>query len=227
MKILCETFNVNRSSYRYWQRRDESPSAEQLILQEKVRHAHELSGGSAGARTISSIISNDESDITLTRYRSRNLMKKLGLVRCQLPQHAYKKATKENVAIPNILKRQFDVTQPNKVWCGDVTYIWTGHCWSYLAVVIDLFSRKPLGWALSNSPDSELTAKALTMAYELRGRPEGVMFHSDSNNVLARFHHTLTKKVGSCLKDGTNNVLSFLTHTAIDLMCPSLDLSIA
>jgi transposase-like protein len=48
-----------------------------------------------------------------------------------------------------------------------------------------------------------------------------------SNNVLARFLHALSKKVGSCLKDGTNNVLSFLTHIAIDLMCPSLDLSIA
>lgn len=58
-------------------------------------------------------------------------------------------------------------------------YVWAGTCWAYLAVVLDLFSRKPIGWALSLSPDSDLTSKALTMAYESRGRPKKVMFHSD------------------------------------------------
>jgi putative transposase len=61
---------------------------------------------------------------------------------------------------------------------GAVTYIWTGQRWSYLAVVIDLFARKPIGWALSTSPNSSLTKQALNMAYELRGRPKGIMFHS-------------------------------------------------
>ena len=188
MKILCTAFGVHRSSFKYWQMRDKLPSTEQLLLERKVRDAHAQSGGSAGARTISCIITNDDSDITLTRYRASNFMKRLGLVSCQLPQHSYKKATKEHVAIPNLLNRQFDVTAPNKVWCGDVTYIWTGNRWAYLAVVIDLYSRKPIGWALANSPDSELTMKALTMAYELRGRPKGVMFHSDQGS-----HYTSRK----------------------------------
>ncbi|GGB53166.1 hypothetical protein GCM10011502_27950 [Oceanisphaera marina] len=65
------------------------------------------------------------------------------------------------------------------MWCGDVTYIWTGNRWAYLAVVMDLFARKSIGWAMSWSPDSQLTTKALTMTFEVRGRPEGVMFHSD------------------------------------------------
>lgn len=188
MKTLCTAFGVHRSSFKYWKIRDKLPLTEQLLLEEKVRDAHEKSGGSAGARTISSIITNDDSDMTLTRYRSSKLMKRLGLVSCQLPRHSYKKATQEHVAIPNLLNRQFDVTAPNKVWCGDVTYIWTGSRWAYLAVVIDLYSRKPIGWALSNSPDSELTMKALTMAYELRGRPKGVMFHSDQGS-----HYTSRK----------------------------------
>ncbi|WP_194091422.1 IS3 family transposase, partial [Vibrio hibernica] len=188
VSILCTAFGIHRSSFKYWQRRDKLPSTERLLLEEKVRDAHEQSGGSAGARTISCIITNDDSDITLTRYRATNLMKKLGLVSCQLPQHSYKKATKEHINIPNSLNRQFDVTAPNKVWCGDVTYIWTGGRWAYLAVVIDLYSRKPIGWALSNSPDSELTMKALTMAYELRGRPKDVMFHSDQGS-----HYTSRK----------------------------------
>ena len=115
-------------------------------------------------------------------------MKKLGLVSSQPPNHKYKKAKKEHVSIPNLLNRQFDVIEPNQYWCGDVTYIWTGNRWSYLAVVMDLYARKPIGWAISLSPDSELTAKALTMAFETRGKPTGVMFHSDQGS-----HYTSRK----------------------------------
>ncbi len=106
-------------------------------------------------------------------------MKELGLVSCQIPRHRYKKASREHVEIPNRLSRQFAVTEPNKVWCGDVTFIWVGRRWAYLAVVMDLFSRKPVGWAMSFSPDTTLTGKALAMAFESRGRPRNMMFHSD------------------------------------------------
>lgn len=78
-----------------------------------------------------------------------------------------------------ILDRQFTVSKPNQIWCGDVTYIWIGTRWAYLAIVLDLFARRPIGWALSLSPDSELTRRALTMAFEAIGKPKGVMFHSD------------------------------------------------
>ena len=110
------------------------------------------------------------------------LMKELGLVSCQQPTHRYKRGGHEHVAIPNHLERQFAVTEPNQVWCGDVTYIWTGKRWAYLAVVLDLFARKPVGWAMSFSPDSRLTMKALEMAWETRGKPAGVMFHSDQGS---------------------------------------------
>jgi putative transposase len=93
-------------------------------------------------------------------------MKDLGLVSCQLPKHAYKKAARPHAAIPNTLNRQFDVITPNQVWCGDVIFIWTGQRWSYLAVVMDLFASKPVGWVLSTSPDSKLspTKEAITPA---------------------------------------------------------------
>ena len=81
-----------------------------------------------------------------------------------------------------------------QVWCGDVTYIWTGKRWAYLAVVLDLFARKPVGWAMSFSPDSRLTMKALEMAWETRGKPVGVMFHSDSNNAdVSLYHHLVCR----------------------------------
>ncbi len=69
-----------------------------------------------------------------------------------------------------------------------MTYVWVGYRWAYLAVVLDLFSRKPVGWALSLSPDSELTCKALKMAFELRGKPENVICHSDQGS-----HYTSLK----------------------------------
>lgn len=177
VKRLCEVFGVHRSSYRYWANRDKSLLSVRVLVRAEVRRAYELSNGSAGARTIADIVT--ARGIPLSRYRASKFMKELDLVSYQRPKHTYKKTQQEHVHIPNRLNRQFAVTEPNQVWCGDVTYIWTGQRWSYLAVVIDLFARKVIGWAMSNSPDSTLTGKALTMAYESRGKPSGVMFHSD------------------------------------------------
>ncbi len=107
------------------------------------------------------------------RWLAGRLMKELGLVSCQQPTHRYKRGGHEHVAIPNYLERQFAVTEPNQVWCGDVTYIWTGKRWAYLAVVLDLFARKPVGCAMSFSPDSRLTMKALEMAWKPVVSPAG------------------------------------------------------
>ncbi|SEG74678.1 putative transposase, partial [Halopseudomonas aestusnigri] len=108
-----------------------------------------------------------------------------GLISKQPGTHAYKKSTVERPDIPNILDRQFTVEAPNTVWCGDITYIWAQGKWHYLAAVLDLFSRRVVGWAMSAKPDADLVVKALDRAYEMRGRPSGVLFHSDSKNVLA------------------------------------------
>ena len=115
-------------------------------------------------------------------------MKKLNLVSCQQPKHSYKKANNEHLQVPNKLERQFAVTEPNQVWVGDVTYIWIGTRWAYLAVVMDLFARKPIGWAMSLSPDTQLTGKALSMAVELREHPKNILFHSDQGS-----HYTSIK----------------------------------
>ncbi len=179
-------FGVHRSSYRYWCKAPTSPNPDELKLRALIHEAHTASNGSAGARTIAAIVTN--AGISLSRYRATKFMKQLGLVSCQLPKHRYNLKRQEHIEIPNHLDRQFAVTAPNQVWVGDVTYIWAGNRWAYLAVVIDLFARKPIGWAMSLSPDSELTSKALKMAYEHRGRPRGVMFHSDQGS-----HYTSRK----------------------------------
>ncbi len=175
--LLCSIFNVHRSSFRHWASRSNEVKPEEVHLQSQVIAAHRLSGGSAGARTIATMVSREGEK--LSRYRAGKAMKKAGLESCQPPKQNYKPAQKEHIEIENHLKREFSPVQPNQVWCGDVTYLWTGDRWSYLATVLDLYGRKIVGYAISDSPDSELTKKALSHAFESRGRPREVMFHSD------------------------------------------------
>jgi len=94
-------------------------------------------------------------------------------------KHRYRQLEHESHIASNLLKRAFNVAEPNQVWCGDVTYIWSGKEWLYLALVIDLYARRIIGWACSRHPDTQLTAQALKLAYEARGQPKNVMFHSD------------------------------------------------
>lgn len=90
------------------------------------------------------------------RFKVRRLMRELELVSKQPGSLAYKKATVERPDIPNVLNREFDVEAPNQVWCGDITYIWAQGKWHYLAVVMDLYARRVVGWALSAKPDADL-----------------------------------------------------------------------
>ncbi|EPM7354724.1 TPA: IS3 family transposase [Escherichia coli] len=177
---LCHMFGVHRSSYKYWKNRPEKPDGRRAVLRSQVLELHGISHGSAGARSIATMAT--QRGYQMGRWLAGRLMKELGLVSCQQPTHRYKRGGHEHVAIPNHLERQFAVTEPNQVWCGDVTYIWTGKRWAYLPVVLDLFARKPVGWAMSFSPDSRLTMKALEMAWETRGKPVGVMFPSDQGS---------------------------------------------
>ncbi len=106
-------------------------------------------------------------------------MSELGLNSKQPGSHAYKPARNERPDTPNILSRKFNRDSANQVWCGDITYIWAGNRWTYLAVVLDLYARRVVGWAISDRPDTNLTIKALDHAYEQRGRPANLLFHSD------------------------------------------------
>ena len=115
---------------------------------------------------------------------------------CQLKTHKYKQADQEHKTHDNILDRNFSPKAPNQVWTGDVTYVRIKGGWCYLAVVLDLFARRVVGFSVSDSPNSTLTAKALQMAYQTRLKPNGVLFHSDQGT-----HYTSQKfaeSVASC-----------------------------
>ena len=174
---LCELFGVARSSH-YLAKKPKMPSLKQINLTLWVKQAFDQSKGSAGARTLSAIVSQQH-NVKLTRYKASKIMAQQGLVSRQLIRHRYSKADKEHAIHDNLLKRAFSPTAPNQVWTGDVTYIRTQAGFCYLAVVIDLFSRNIVGFAMSDSPDSKLTIQALKMAYTVRLEPSNVLFHSD------------------------------------------------
>ena len=156
---------------------------ERLQQRSEVRRLFKESRSSAGSRTLMSSLRDLGHQIG--RFKVRSLMKEAGLVSKQPGSHAYKAAPYERPDIPNLLAREFAVAQPNHAWCGDITYVWAGGRWHYLAVVLDLCTRRVIGWALSDKPDADLVVKALDMAYQQRGCPRGVLFHSDQGSQYA------------------------------------------
>ncbi|WP_407646971.1 IS3 family transposase [Erwinia tracheiphila] len=183
--VVCNVFGVHRSSYKYW-RQPEKPDSARVTRLSLIRESCRGSNGFAGARNIAAMVTTK--GVKLSRWRATTLMKERHLISCQQPGHQYKKASREHVELPNYLERQFAVTEPNQVWWGDVTFIRAGKRRAYLAVVPDLFSRKPVGWAMSFFPDSALAAKALSMAREARGTPTNLLYHSDQGS-----HYTSRK----------------------------------
>ena len=85
----------------------------------------------------------------------------------------------------NVLDRQFQADAPNQKWVADFTYIWTAEGWLYVAVVLDLYSRRVVGWSMQSSMTAQLVADALMMAVWRRGKPVELLHHSDSKNALA------------------------------------------
>jgi putative transposase len=180
VEMVCDVFDIPRSSYYDFKKRDTSIKPEEVELRAKINEFFSLSRSSAGSRTLVAMLS--ESGLMAGVFKVRRIMRDMELICKQPGPHAYKSATIERPDIPNLLNREFDVDSPNQVWCGDITYIWTGNKWTYLAVVLDLFARRVVGWAISDKPDASLVIKALDRAYEQRGKPEGLMFHSDQGS---------------------------------------------
>ncbi|WP_155732517.1 IS3 family transposase [Pseudoalteromonas luteoviolacea] len=177
VELVCNVFDVARSSFYDYKRRRNVIDTNEVFLRAKLKECFKLSRGSAGSRTLSAMLA--EYDIDVGLFKIRRIMRDMQLVSKQPGPHAYKRAVNERPDIPNRLNREFGAHEPNQVWCGDITYIWTGQKWAYLAVVIDLYARRVVSWAMSDKPDAALAVKALDRAYEQRGRPRGLMFHSD------------------------------------------------
>ena len=183
VEALCAVFDVSRSSYYDYLRRRHIPNANRLKLRSQVSQLFKRSRSAAGSRTLKEMM--QALGHRIGRYKVRQLMAEADLVCKQPGAHRYKLTGEERLDVPNRVNRQFTVSASDQIWCGDISYIWTGRRWHYLAAVMDLYRRRIVGWALSARADTELAIRALDMAYEQRGRPQKLMFHSDQGSQYA------------------------------------------
>lgn len=176
VRRLCRVLGMPRSSY-YAQQRPRPVRKTDGQLERRVRRLHKEHRGALGARGLSRALKAE--GMAVGRHRMGRLMKALGLVRrCARYAH-YRRATKPARTAPNVLERRFNPVLPNTFWAGDITYIRVGGSWLYLAIVMDLYSRRVVGWAFSRTADVELSLRALRLAVALRKPPSTLVFHSD------------------------------------------------
>ncbi|AHC80476.1 transposase [Pseudomonas monteilii SB3101] len=175
--LLCSALSVSRSAFYDWLRRRSTPNTKRDELREKVVQLHVESRGSAGARMISEYLKAQQ--LKVGRYLTGKLMEEANLESKQRRPHRNRSKGVEAFVAKNLLERNFEPTAINQVWCGDVTSLMVGKRWYHLAVVIDLFARRIVGWAFSLINDANLVSKALRMAVGVRGKHTGLMFHSD------------------------------------------------
>ncbi|HCW0264344.1 TPA: IS3 family transposase, partial [Pseudomonas aeruginosa] len=182
IRRLCLTLKVHPSGYYAWLSEPQSARAkdDQRLLG-LIKHSWLESGTVYGYRKIHDDLR--EVGEVCGCHRVARLMRLEGL----RSQTGYRRRPgkyggKPAVASPNLLKRQFDVVEPNKVWVTDITYIRTYEGWLYLAVVLDLFSRQVVGWSMKAQMTSDLAINALLMAVWRRKPKQEVMVHSDQGS---------------------------------------------
>ena len=188
---------VSRSGYyKYIKEYRKNKIDPDFELISKVKEIHSNSDGTYGSRRISKQLREDGHDVG--RYKAKTLMKKAEV--SVKNRKKIRKTTDSNhnfPVAPNRLDRQFKVKRPNTVWCADITYLWTIQGWLYLAVVIDLYSRKIVGWSMSNRIKSFLVEQALSMAYWHRKPGKGLIHHSDRGSQYAgKEYQELLKQYG-------------------------------
>jgi putative transposase len=177
---MCQLLGVSRNGfYRYQNNNpDNQNDPEHQKILRLIKEIAAASDYSYGTRRIKKAMS--ERGYQFGRYKARKLMKEAGIqVR---HRKKYKITTNSNHKQPvfeNVLNRQFSVNQPNQAYASDITYVWTQEGWLYLAVVIDLFSRRIVGWSMSSRMKTKLVCDALNMAIWQRQPAPGLIVHSD------------------------------------------------
>lgn len=186
VRVLCAALDVSPSGYYAWRSRPESPrqAANRQLLAD-IRQLHEQHRKRYGVPRIHAALRAQGR--TVSRGRVERLMHHHG-IRAQRPRTFRVCTTDSNHALPiapNLLDRHFTATRPNEVWLTDITYVPTDEGWLYLAVILDLFSRKVVGWAMRDHMRTELPLAALTMAIQHRRPPPGLLHHSDRGSQFA------------------------------------------
>ncbi|GAC1335794.1 MAG: hypothetical protein NVSMB22_28420 [Chloroflexota bacterium] len=177
--MLCQALAVSVSGYYAWHKRGPSTRArEDAILTERIRTIHEKSRQTYGAPRIHAELV--EADTRCGRKRVARLMRVAGLVGCHRRRHVVTTIRELKASpAPDHVQRQFVAAAPNAKWTADITYVPTWSGFLYLAVVLDVFSRRIVGWAMADHLRTELVLSALDMAIWNRRPDPGVIHHSD------------------------------------------------
>jgi transposase InsO family protein len=191
---MCQLLEVSRSGYYEWLRRPPSVHAEATPqLRDKVAGYFGQGRGTYGTRRITYLLAQE--GLVVSRRRIGRGLTQAGL-RCTTRRTC--KAPTAGLAqtvAPNHLNREFTVSAPNTVYVGDMTYLPTGEGWLYLAIVLDLYSRAVVGWAMANHMQVELVNQALSMALGQRHPAAGLIMHSDRGRQYGadRYRQLLTR----------------------------------
>jgi len=180
VETMCRVLEVARSGYYAWLQAPVSSRArEDARLLRLIRASFAASHGVYGAPRV--FLDLREGGETCSKHRVARLMRVNRIEARPGYRIGYRRAVKLSVLIPNVLERNFDVSKPNKVWVTDMTYIRTWQGWLYLAVVMDLFSRRIVGWSMMPTMGRELILDAVLMAVRLR-HPRQAIIHSDQGS---------------------------------------------
>ena len=184
---MCRVLEVSRSGYyAARKRRRFQPAVCEASVQLKAAFA--ASGGAYGSRRLRTAVASR--GIVMGIYRVRRLMRQHGLRSTWKRKFVHTTDSRHALAIsPNVLDRQFNPTVPNQAWVADITYIRTRSGWLYLAVVLDLFARKVVGWAMAPDMQAGLVCRALRLAIVQRQPPPGLIVHSDRGSQYASAAH--------------------------------------
>ena len=185
VKVMCRVLKVSRAGYYAWKKREESQrAAEDRRLGEIIRKSHEQSRKNYGSPRIHADLRRKGERIG--RKRVMRLMRAQGLHGRM--RRSFKRTTDSNhdqPIAPNLLDQNFTATAPNEIWVGDVTYLRTPDGWLYLAVILDLYARMVVGWAVSASNDHRLVLAALNQAVQHRQPEAGLVHHTDRGSTYA------------------------------------------
>jgi transposase InsO family protein len=185
--MMCELLSVSRSGLNAARGREPSKRAcEDKRLVEQIRHGHREHRGRYGRRRMTPEISQVQGQV-INHKRIGRLMREHGLQSHK--RRRFRVVTTDSKhahpVAPNVLQRDFQALEPNRKWLADITYVPTDEGWLYVALVLDLYARKLVGWAMSQTMPQELTLCALDIALGWRDPGVGLVHHSDSKNARA------------------------------------------
>ena len=206
VRTMCRLLDVSESGFFAWQGRPASQrQRDDMIYLAHIRTAFELSNRTYGSPRMHRELVDE--GLPIGRRRTARLMRENGLAARQ--KRRFKRTTDSTHAwpvVPNLLDQDFAAEAPDQKWSADISYIWTAEGWLYLAVLIDLFSRRVVGWAVSDRLKKDLALRALRMALVTRHPPSGLIHHSDRGSQGEFNRSSQHSGIGGCY-DGTQTAV--------------------